>query len=1235
MKIAKLITWHWGSLEDREWAFSDTVLLTGESGSGKSTLLDAIQTLLTAAHHHVVQFNAGQDESTQSRRGGKEPRTLAAYALGQQADGVFLRRRSTSFVAIVFDASEASGEREQPFTVIAGVEAREDGGKAVQERIQFFIVRRAINLQHLIQRSGDAVQRVAWPLKDLYLQLQHQLRAGPETVQRFEDKSSYLTQLYGALMGKAGVAEAEAFRASKAVVKAMAYKELGNVNDLVRDEILDPHDFSRDLDKMRDLMRSMSSLKAEAERLQLNIERLEQIDEAGHRVLDEARRFVVMTMAHAIRAVQDAQGELESVRRQADSQRKRNKATEDRLLTLRETLRQQEDQLDAVKAKLAASDVAQRKTALESEVRSLTEKFRLHWSAVTVAAGHIERLAAQLAQLFALDLAQVSSVAKPLADAIEALRPATTTVLRPWRDLREHVALPATLDAEFPAFDLEAFDANVAHLEPGIRGGDESLYAAVLAVLARVERELADLDTERIARDGELRILQSGRSVAPAAVGEAIELLERELPKARPTMLAQLIEPGPGTTWLNAIEGYMGGDRFAIIVEAGMESACTRLVKRRFPVRSPKVVQGSKAIADTQGRSIEPKAVVHELVCQHPVAKAFLHAQYGRVRKVESEEELARTAQGLMEEGVGSRGYGMFTCRLPDHELAFGERTRQRRRQWCEAELARIGAAMAALKSLQQSVGAVGRMFQGIQFTPLAPIMAEVLSSQLQHGHAARSLAALDLSSIEALEAERQRLETGKGTTESQIGEENQRVGENNLVLRQLGDRESGLLQRLPELDNQRTNALVWATRYGQGAAHLATEAQLVAEAGLLAGSPELTLDALRHRMNASAEKPPTLLREVSTFVSTYLTGVRTDQERFVYGDPPKTFERIEEILPAVSSLLGAVAEQVRRQRSIGLAENLARLQEAEASFNSVFTTSFCFKVRDDIRQGATTLQKLNRQLKSIRFGTDSYELQWDWVPRLQKVYEFFEAMEDVVDRLEREQDKAKGSIFDSPLLADAHRETAQEIRRLLLANDQGASERALKELADYRNYRRYDIIRHSPVGQTKLSTWGTGSGGELETPFYVVRSAVLAHALGHFGRDRQGAPALRLMLSDEAFSKMDESRSRSVLRFLARDLGLQLVVAMPTSKSGAVKPQFDKEFTFSKVLAMREGRELFVSEVQEKTLKREALGQLWTDHAQRVREAARLAHEAVRVHTADSRDVADAGPAESEDGSV
>jgi hypothetical protein len=821
--------------------------------------------------------------------------------------------------------------------------------------------------------------------------------------------------------------------------------------------------------------------------------------------------------------------------------------------------------------------------------------------AIGQAAHGLSSMVTQLQRLLDLDLAE----APALDAAVAALRPSAQAVLRPWSELHETLRQEARLEAVFPAFDLESFDGDLGRLEHGIRGHDEALSGAVVAALTAAIQQLSRLEDERAQRDAELRQLQAGRSPASNDVRAAIDLIERELPEARPHILSQLVEPKPGSTWQNAIEGYIGGDRFALIVEAGFEAPCTRLVKRRFPVRSPKVVQGSKAIEDTRGRALEARAVMHELVCTHPVAKAFLLAQYGKVRKVDSEDELARTPQGLMEEGIGSRGYGMFSCRASDSELAFGEATRKRRMAWCQQELARITGDIQRIGSLQRSLNAVARMFSGAAFTPLAPLMDAVLASQLQYAHAASSLAALDLSAIEGLEAERLQIEDRIAKAKGEYDAEMLQVGENNKTLKDLGSREKGLLDRLPGLQVDRTNSLVWASRFVSGAPELVTEAQLQDEARSLAESADVTLDALRHRAAVLVDRLPTSLREVASSVQAYLVGARSDQERFLYADPPKSFERIEELLPPILGLRYVVGEQVRRQRSIGLAENVAKLREAESSFNAVFTTSFCFKVRDEVRQGASTLQKLNRELKNIQFGTDTFELEWAWVPRLQKVFEFFEAMEGLVDSLEKDT----GSIFDSPRLTDDHRQTAQEIRRLLLANDQGSSERALKELADYRNYRRYDIVRHSPVGQTKLSTWGTGSGGELETPFYVIRSAVLAHALGHFGRDRRGAAALRLMLSDEAFSKMDESRSRSVLQFLSRSLGLQLIVAMPTSKSGAVKPEFDKEFTFSKVLASRDGAELFVSESQEKTIKREPLARLWAAHAEQARESARMAH--------------------------
>lgn len=1223
MKIAKLLTWHWGSLEDREWLFADSVLLTGESGSGKSTLLDAIQTVLTAAHQHVVQFNIGQDESTQSRRGGKEPRTLAAYALGQQADGVFLRTRSTSYAAIVFEASEHAGEQLAPFTALIGVEALEDGRRAtLQGTPQFFIVHRVLSMAHLARPAGDALAASPLPLKELYVRLQHQLQASKDdksaaVVQRFPDKGGYLQHLYGALMGKTAVGEHDATRAAKSIVKAMAYKELGNVNDLVRDEILEPHDFSRDLDKMRELMRSIASLKAEADRLALNLERLDAAAASADQVLDESRRFVVTTIAHALRTRSEAREELASVERQINTQNARQTQLKEKLDSLQAQESQSREQLRLVVKRLDDSDVAREKQGLENQIRLQSDQFRLHWTRVQEAARGIGEMTRQLDQLLGLDLSAVPA----LAMAVDALRPAAGPVLQPWPAMSIAYEREAALDVELPAFELETFDAHLAVLRAGIHDGDASVQTAVLQALTEVGMRLSRMKDDAEQRDAELRRLQSGRPQGPKEAHDAVALIEREIPAARPHLLAQLVEPRTGTHWQNAIEGYMGGDRFAVIVEAGMEARCARLVKQHYPVRSPKVVQGRKALEDTEGRQLESRAVLHELICRHPVANAFLMAQYGRVRKVDSEDELARTPQGLMEQGLGSRGYGMFACRAPDGDLAFGEAARQRRRQWCEEELRRLANETRAAETLRKSLLWITRMFNGPVFTPLTPLLLAVLESQVQHASAERGLKALDLSSIDALLAEQTGLNASIARVTKLREDELKQVGATDRELVELRRREKALNERLPELDIHCLNASVWSSRFANAVPELATETQLLADAEALASESETSLDALRHRAQSLRDNLPRTLRELAQGTGTYLSGARDDSERFVWTDPPRSIDRLEEMLPLVRQARIAIGDQSQRQRAIGLADNARSLREAEVQFNHVFTSSFCFKVRDDVKQGAVTLQRLNRHLQDIRFGQDSFRLEWDWVPRMQKIYEFLEAVESAVEGLERE----RGSIFSSPQLTDAQRATAEEIRRLLLANDQGASERALRELADYRNYRRYDIVRTSPVGTTRLSTWGTGSGGELETPFYVVRSAVLAHALGHFGRDRRGAPALRLMLSDEAFSKMDESRSRSVLQFLSQSLGLQLVVAMPTSKSGAVKPEFDKEYTFSKIMARRDGQELFISEAQEKTLHRHALATLWEAHAEQARAAAHARWQAEQA-TAPAADAGTTG---------
>ena len=1196
MRLQRLVTVNWGTLETRDWPLADATLLTGESGSGKSTLLDAIQAVLTASRHGVFHFNAGQNESTQGRRGGKEPRTLHAYALGQCGNEVFVRQRSTSYVALSFEPSAHETDA-APFSALLGVEAQVDGGRAEGGKPLFFLMRGAsLSLVHLTSREASRVRPL--PLKEAYAQLQLRLGLQAEQLLRFEGKDSYLQHLYGHLLGRRFVPEADATRCARAIVKAMAYREIGNVNELVRDEILDAHDFSQEVGKMRLLMQEIARLKSDAERLKLNIDRLKLVDEAAGDVLAQLRRHVVTLNAHALRVQRDAQAERargERRRLQLQGHATESQQRLDAIAHEREAL---DEELALVQGELAQSGVAQEKQRLTTLVAQYAETFRREWSRVQQAAKGMDEVLVHVKQLLALDL----SLLPGLHAGVQQLGSAAFRAGKQWAPAREALLSDARLDDELSAFELEPLDQALRALEAVLM---DSVMSALVAARSELMQQQAALMDEQTALRAEQALLLQGRSPAPSDVQQGLSLLESELPASRPRMLAALIEPKPGSGWQAAIEGYMGRDRFALIVEPDFEEDAVRLLRRHFARRSPKIVQGTKAVDDTRGMAVAPLSLLSELICEHPVARAYLLALYGRVRQVASEAELRRTPQGLMQQGLGSRAYGMFACLASEQELAFGLESRKRRLAWVSKRLDALVPELQGLKNMAQSLTMVQGWFSQSRAASLAQALIEALETRLRHVGVQQHLAQLDTSSIAALEQRRDALREALQAKQALWDAEQQAVGVQNKELAHLLKTLCELDERLPALALDIVTAQVWISRFADAAGAVTSEVQLRDEAREL-GEAELPSAAtLLNHANNAAENLPDRLKTLRNHIATYLAGARTDEERFTWTEPPRSVEQIEGVLRAVLAVQQAARDQMRRQDGIGLAENVARLEKAEATFNHVFTSDFCFKVRRDVKDGSNTLRKLSQELKAIQFGVDSYDVVQDWVPRYKDYYDFFEALDGVVDQLEKD----RTAIFDAPQLSPEHRATAQEIKRLLLSQDQIAAERALKELADYRNYRRYDIHRIAGGHRTPMSTWGTGSGGELETPFYVIRAAVLAHALGHFGR-APNAPALRLMLSDEAFSKMDEARSRAVMRFLAQNMGLQLIVAMPTSKSGAIKPEFDKEYTFSKLEAEAEGQVVHISEVQEKDFKREALAALWAEHAQAARAQATLVFE-------------------------
>ena len=109
-----------------------------------------------------------------------------------------------------------------------------------------------------------------------------------------------------------------------------------------------------------------------------------------------------------------------------------------------------------------------------------------------------------------------------------------------------------------------------------------------------------------------------------------------------------------------------------------------------------------------------------------------------------------------------------------------------------------------------------------------------------------------------------------------------------------------------------------------------------------------------------------------------------------------------------------------------------------------------------------------------------------------------------------------------------------------------------MEQYADYRNYLSFsmfeqvtdekgNVIRENLVDDMA----GRDSGGEGQNPKYVALLAGFAMLyLQQSNRDSK----IRLVLLDEAFSKMDQERSAVCLKY-ARKLNLQLIVCVPDER--------------------------------------------------------------------------------------
>jgi uncharacterized protein YPO0396 len=1044
-------------------------------------------------------------------------RTLTGYVRGELGtEGQrFLRGDATAVVALEFRNPD-----EGYFVHGAVVDAYEDGRAP---NVVYFIVNNApLDDAWFFRGEGQVFDSRAFRRHLENFALPPLARASVFT--RLEDYRFHLLNRLGQLK--------ETFPAK--VVKGLAFSPLTNIRDFVHNYLLDED--LVDVKTLRDQLETMRHFETLAADVRQRIADLNHIEESDQERQANRRRRVTNGVVRR-RAQADVQmAELRRYRLELDQKR----LDLSRLGLQRE---QMAERLTHARQALVDAQVALRTDATAAREQSLREE--------------IARLEAELADLRQRE----SGLRQTLAQEVEDARRLQTLLIE------DGLPVPASLQAFIEAHatrDTEPFDyAQGKHAIRDMQHDLELLGQAFAERRALVKNQADQLRQEAGRLEREIVQLRTGdrdvthETAAPGAARlRRLLRAELSLPPDQVIYLCTALRV-PDESWQDAVEGILGHGRFDLLVPPEHYDAAMRLYRERrhkddlhgvglpdterilreAPPQSPPRAGGMPA---GQGGSLAA-----EVETDHPAARALVDLLLGGYVKCDALEDLREHRTAVTRECFVRRNY---TSRHLDPQAYrrwfIGDRAIPRQIEQREERLEAIRRELLALQAQDDALRArlsltqdKVRLFIALERDLPALERIPPLAAQLETLRA--ELATLDTQTLEALQAavERQQMTVNGFQAEAD----------------QL-ERDSGGLEARIE------------TLAGETIPNLEREVDEVVQ----------DMEQFLSRENAGElgdeiDKEYSRRRERQPLETVLANAVRYEGDYQTAEDRSRAGLREAKQAYSLTYQFGSDDDEdaarylAERDRYIQseLPEYEARIAEQRTLAEQELVENFIHRLREQIEDARQQLAYLNTTLSGLRFGGERFEFIAKPEPSLRQVYDMIMDSQNVLGE----------SLFESDF-RQRHQEGWDLLFERLTTAPGEELAPELRELQDYRNYLHYDIRIHYPNGDRALLSQikAKKSGGETTTPFYVAMAASFAQAY----RLNQPRPAdtIRLALFDEAFSKMDASRTASALQFMV-DNKLQVLLATPPDKAAGLLPYVDSVRT-----VVRKNNHAFVIEI-------------------------------------------------------
>lgn len=636
--------------------------------------------------------------------------------------------------------------------------------------------------------------------------------------------------------------------------------------------------------------------------------------------------------------------------------------------------------------------------------------------------------------------------------------------------------------------------------------------------------------------------LEGNKLVFDPGYEKTRSLISEELRKANiqtdVKFFVELISEVKDKKWRKAIETFLGGKRFNIIVDPKYTAQVLRIVNDN-PATKGKVVIADKL----ENSDIVAGSAAEQLEIINPTARMYANYLLNGIHLCETVDELHEYPKGaIMPNGMLAKSYAVGKMEMARTKLFIGQ----------DAIKLQIEDLTKEISSLEGSIKERAVLNESLETT----INGLQEKSLKQDDY--------DFEAVNELDTVKESLRAAKSEKE---------IYSKDPSLTAMLEEFSKAKETYNKISDERDNINKAIGSYEREIESIEKDIS----------TKELALVSARKDFEQDCREMPELRQPAIDMYNQQIqkkeTAITEKTVREWYNELEKAKKELEDahlLYCRINgtdnqmrgiSFIGYYRDQYRNLANVQIEEAKQKLEKQGEKLQSAFVGDFVAEINETINGAQKEIDEINKELKGRPFGNDIYQFKMDKRTDSEGKALFFK----ICEQMHKYLDNAE--YYLNAIKDDESSE--QDIKEFI---DIVLNEEDETEYTDYRKYFNYDMRIISKQGDDELQTTlskkqGSASNGEKQTPYFIILAASL---LQLYPKDRSSA---RLAFIDEAFSALSRERIEQMVDYLETN-DFQVVYAAPPDKINSIGSHIQTTITL-----VPKGRQSFAVEGLLKTL--------------------------------------------------